>query len=183
MLEPGEYLNDLIKIAKIIEKGWASIPLDENGEPTKSYLQYLSYLFNPEIASIVKHLKVFPNLISIIKFSKKTGKEVLVEIILFLVIIVTVVLLWQNNILLFTVLLIECGITIKLWKKKHDIMYFLVGATLGPLLEIIFIRYGIWAYTHPTLLGIPMWLPLLWGFAAIVLSRIARTIRNISSYS
>jgi ferredoxin len=81
MLEPGEYLNDLIKIAKIIEKGWASIPLDENGEPTKSYLQYLSYLFDPEIASIVKHLNVFPNVMSIIKISKKTGfsKEALAE--------------------------------------------------------------------------------------------------------
>jgi hypothetical protein len=117
------------------------------------------------------------------KFSKKTGREVLVEIFLFLVIIFTVVLLWQNNILLFTALLIECGVTIKLWKKKHDIMYFIVGATLGPLLEIIFIYYGIWMYTKPTFLGIPMWLPLLWGFAAIVLSRIARTIRNIRNYS
>ena len=115
------------------------------------------------------------------KFSKKTGKELIIEILLLFIIIFTVVLLWRNNVILFAILFVECAITITLWKQQYDIMYFLFGAIIGPVMEMISIHFGIWAYTNPTFLGIPVWLPVLWGFAAIVLSRIARTIKRMRS--
>jgi hypothetical protein len=115
------------------------------------------------------------------KFNKKIEKEVIFEIFLFFVAIFTVALLWRNNAILFIFLLIECAITMKLWHEKYDIVYFLVAAILGPLGEIICIYYGTWNYASPTLLGIPMWLPLVWGFTGIVLTRIARTILRMIS--
>ena len=110
------------------------------------------------------------------KFTEKIQKEVIFEIIIFFVVIFTISLLWRYNTILFIALIIECIIIVKLWHQKYDIVYFIVGAILGPLGEIVCIYYGTWIYINPNFLGIPVWLPLVWGIASIILMRIARTI-------
>jgi hypothetical protein len=47
---------------------------------------------------------------------------------------------------------------------------------LGPFAEIISIHFGVWQYANPTLLGIPVWLPLGWGFGIVFMKRVAETI-------
>jgi len=58
-----------------------SIPTDENGEPTENYIEYLSLMYNQEIAKIVQDLPVFPDGIHITKFAKKVNidKKILIE--------------------------------------------------------------------------------------------------------
>jgi ferredoxin/DNA-binding Lrp family transcriptional regulator len=75
MIKSEEYKEDLIKIAKKLEHSTQSYPKDENGEPTESYLEYLSLMYEPKIAQLVLHLPVFPKTISIVKFAKKAGKD------------------------------------------------------------------------------------------------------------
>jgi len=70
MIISKEHEEDLIKIAKKLERKSQSFPKDENGEPTNTYLEYLSLMFNPDIAKIVKILPVFPETISIVKLSR-----------------------------------------------------------------------------------------------------------------
>jgi len=75
MIESEEYKEDLIKIAKKLERSSQSYPKDENGEPTETYLDYLSLMYKPEIAKLMQHLPVFPKTISIVKFAKLVGMD------------------------------------------------------------------------------------------------------------
>ena len=75
MVESEEYKEDLIKIAKKLEYSTQSYPKDENGEPTETYLEYLSLMYKPKIATLVQHLPVFPKTMSIVKFAKKAGMD------------------------------------------------------------------------------------------------------------
>ena len=75
MIETEEYKEDLIKIAKQLERSPQSYPKDENGEPTETYLEYLSLMYEPTIAKLVQHLPVFPKTISITKFAKSANME------------------------------------------------------------------------------------------------------------
>ena len=81
MIESQEHKEDLIKIAKKLIRKPHSVPTDENEEPTEIYIEYLSIMYNPEIAKIVQHLPVFPAMISITKFAKllNTDKKELAE--------------------------------------------------------------------------------------------------------
>ena len=70
MIECNEHKQDLIEIAKKLEYKSQSFPKDSNGEPTETYLEYLSLMYNPKIAEIVRELPVFPGTMSIVKLSK-----------------------------------------------------------------------------------------------------------------
>ncbi len=75
MIESQEYKEDLIKIAKKLERSSQSYPKDEDGEPTETYLEYLSLMYDPDIAKLVQHLPVFPKTVSIVKFAKSVGMD------------------------------------------------------------------------------------------------------------
>jgi len=80
MIESEQHKADLIKIAEKLKFKSQSYPKDDNGVPTKNYLQYLSLMYNPEIAKIVLKLPVFPETMSIVKLSKllNVDKNVLI---------------------------------------------------------------------------------------------------------
>ena len=65
------------------------------------------------------------------------------------------------------------------WHTKHDAYFFVTGAIIGPLGEIICISSGVWSYVNPSFLGIPLWLPFAWGFATMLIKRIAETLVRI----
>jgi len=73
MIESEEYKESLIKIAKKLEYSPQSYPKDESGAPTETYLEYLSLMYEPDIAKLVQYLPVFPKTISIVKFAKQAG--------------------------------------------------------------------------------------------------------------
>ncbi|MHA1379263.1 MAG: 4Fe-4S binding protein [Candidatus Helarchaeota archaeon] len=70
-----DYRGALIKIAKKLSLSSMSIPKDENGGPTNTYIEYLSLLYNPEEAEIVQELEVFPQNLSLNKLKKKIGRD------------------------------------------------------------------------------------------------------------
>ncbi|MFW9864798.1 MAG: ATP-binding protein [Candidatus Thorarchaeota archaeon] len=81
MIESKEHRDDLIQIAKKLIRKPHSIPTDEKNEPTETYIEYLSLIYNPEIAKIVQHLPVFPEGIQVVKFANDLGidKNELIE--------------------------------------------------------------------------------------------------------
>lgn len=94
--------------------------------------------------------------------TKKIEKELVFDIILFSVGTIAISLFYKDNILLTVLLVLGSLFGMKLWYKRHDIYFFIVGAIIGPIGEIIAIYFGAWQYANPTLLGIPLWLPLAW---------------------
>ena len=88
----------------------------------------------------------------------------------------TIVLLYDRNLLLFGLVLIQAGVALRLWHEPHDVVFFLVIAVLGSVAEAVFVRFDVWRYTNPTALGVPLWFPVAFGLAALIGQRIARTI-------
>lgn len=113
------------------------------------------------------------------KFTKKIKKELVFELIVFCAGIIAMALFYKNNILLTLILLASWAAGIKFWHKKHDIYFYVAGAIIGPISEIICIRFGVWQYANPTFLGIPMWLPLAWGLITMLIKRISETFVKI----
>ena len=81
MIVNDEHKETLIKIAKKLIRKPHSVPTDENDEPTATYIEYLSLMYNPEVSKIVLQLPVFPDGIHIAKFAKTIAidKEELIE--------------------------------------------------------------------------------------------------------
>ncbi|MHA1271415.1 MAG: ATP-binding protein [Candidatus Helarchaeota archaeon] len=65
------YINIANKLS-VIRQG---VPKDKNGNPSETYLKYLSLMYNPEEAQIIQHLEVFPNTTRLSKFAKKLEKN------------------------------------------------------------------------------------------------------------
>ena len=81
MIVDEEHRADLIKIAKGYKFSAQSYPADENGEPMESYLEYLSLMWDPEIAKIVLELPILPKFIDIEKLAEifNTDKKELIS--------------------------------------------------------------------------------------------------------
>lgn len=95
------------------------------------------------------------------------------DLFIFWFVIFLVVLCWTNNILVTAILIAAYGVRYYFWPNKEDHILYIGGAILGPIAEIIATKVGIWHYTIPTFLNIPLWLPFAWGFAAVLIIRIA----------
>jgi len=93
-------------------------------------------------------------------------KELLFDTLLFVFGVAMVALLYMNNILLTLIILAGWITAIKLWHVKHDIYLFGTAA----------VKTGAWQYSNPSLLGIPVWLPLLWGIAVVFINRVANAL-------
>jgi hypothetical protein len=95
------------------------------------------------------------------------------DLFIFWFVIFLVVLCWTNNILVTAILITAYWIRYYFWPDKEDLVLYVGGAILGPIAEIIATKVGIWHYTLPTFFNIPLWLPFAWGFAAVLIIRIA----------
>jgi len=101
------------------------------------------------------------------------------ELAAFSLLITSIVLLWRDNLLLFTVVLVEVLAALGLWHDKYDLSCFLVVAVLGSLAEAVFVHFGVWHYANPTFLGVPLWFPLAFGTAALIGERLVRAITEM----
>lgn len=113
--------------------------------------------------------------------TKRLEKELLFEIVLLSAGIALISLLWKDNILLTVLLLVGWLFALKSWHKRHDVYFFLAGAVTGPIGEIVAINFGAWQYANPTFLGIPPWLPLVWGLGAVLIKRFAEIFVKIEA--
>ena len=75
MIVNEKHRQSLISMANKLRVAWYSIPTDEKGDPTETYLEYMSLMYDLEIAELVQHLDLFPNTQSIVKFSKKVNMD------------------------------------------------------------------------------------------------------------
>jgi uncharacterized membrane protein YoaT (DUF817 family) len=60
--------------------------------------------------------------------------------------------------------------------ERHDLAFFLVGIAAGLVGEIAIVASGAWTYPPPTILGIPVWIPIAWGVVVLSIKRIATGI-------
>lgn len=64
-------------------------------------------------------------------------------------------------------------------EDKNIIFIYALCFVVGPLMEVIVINIGgAWSYTEPHLVGIPFWLPFLWGNAGLFINRINLSLQK-----
>ncbi|MFO1518931.1 MAG: hypothetical protein U1F57_04600 [bacterium] len=63
---------------------------------------------------------------------------------------------------------------------KWDWLFFLIGALVATTVEIGLTSFDLYHFTDPDFWGIPYWLPLEWGIAAMSGRRIAYVVEDLS---
>lgn len=90
---------------------------------------------------------------------------------------------FSGNKILLTILLAATSVLIFLLEfNKTTILLFLTGFILGPLSEALEIYAGIWNYSAPDFLGFPVWLPFVWGNAALFFRRVAAFLEERQTF-
>ena len=113
------------------------------------------------------------------KHSVQLWSKLVGQLVAFSLLEGAIVLLWRDNVLLFIVLLVAGLAVLSLWHDRYDVSFFVVIAALGSLAEAVFVRFGVWRYANPTLLGVPLWFPLAFGTAGLIGARLVLTITQL----
>lgn len=108
----------------------------------------------------------------------KTKYVLLRDLTIFFLVLFLMILVWRNNVAATAIVIVCYLIRYLLWPNREDHIIFIAGAVLGSIAEIIATYAGIWGYTLPTFLNIPLWLPFAWGFVSVIIVRIAQSLNR-----
>ena len=111
------------------------------------------------------------------------SKELAQEVILFSLLSFAIVLLQSSSTLALIALLTIAIATLGLWHDRYDRWTFIIVAVFGTCAEVFFVHYGVWEYSHPAILGIPIWFPVAFGTAALIGARLIRTVMRTGACS
>ena len=111
---------------------------------------------------------------------KKKKIKIVMSSLLIALSLILVVTFWKNNILLAVLLLMVGLVTLYIWREKRKIYLYIVTGILGGGAEAIAISFGVWNYTNPTFLDIPLWLPFLWGEVGLYISTLILELKQIA---
>lgn len=103
-------------------------------------------------------------------------KELFVGVVAFSFLVASILLLWRDNISLFVVVLAESLLVLAHWHDRFDISFFALITVLGSVAEVVFVHFGVWSYSNPTFLGLPLWFPPAFGTAALIGQRMSRPL-------
>ncbi len=85
----------------------------------------------------------------------------------------------ENEFILTGLYTITIAIAFFLQLEKRDMFIFIFGILIMTLCEYLFVSTGVETFTRTTLLGVmPLWLPLLWGYAFVAIKRSIRILEE-----
>ncbi len=104
-------------------------------------------------------------------------KEVISETVPILFGILLSYLFWRNNILL-AIIYLAFTVGLILWHKDStEFFIFVYGIIIGALVETVGTQIsGYQSFAKPDFAGIPMWLPIVWGYGFVAMKRIGFSI-------
>ena len=71
------------------------------------------------------------------------------------------------------------GILILRHRDNSEFAIFIYGIIIGGLVEVIGTQVsGYQSFTEPDFLGIPMWLPVVWGYGFVAMKRIGIILKS-----
>lgn len=103
---------------------------------------------------------------------KKRGYELAFYLAGFVLGSAAITLLHYNPLVLTSVLLAGSLLLLAYKPQKGDVYFYAIAAVIS-LHEVVVINFGAWKYANPSFLGIPLWLPFMYGLIAVVIKRIA----------
>jgi hypothetical protein len=75
--------------------------------------------------------------------------------------------LWRRPYTLTAVLLVLSAVSLYIKNDRKFVLFFIFTGLSGAAAEYLGIHSGAWKYMEPQVLGLPLWLPILWGVAAL----------------
>lgn len=85
--------------------------------------------------------------------------------------------LWENNLLLTIVFTAMLTATLTIKRYPGDIFALIYGSVLGFALEVFQTSIAKFhSFSNPDILGIPIWMPLVWGYGFVLMKRIGTII-------
>lgn len=61
-------------------------------------------------------------------------------------------------------------------RSWQNLLFALVTAITGTLIEMVLVAAGAFAYIHPEILGVPYWLPCIYACASLAIGNFGRTL-------
>jgi hypothetical protein len=86
--------------------------------------------------------------------------------------------MWDKPLMLTAVVISLSALMMLVHKDIEDLYLYIIIGSMGAAAEIIAIVSGAWEYAFPNLVGIPYWLPFLWGIAGLFIKRIVIEIHE-----
>jgi len=102
-------------------------------------------------------------------------KELVLIIFIYFVAVILAAFLWAEPYVLLLTYVVLSGAMFSRWHTEKDFIYFFSALVFGSLGELFASYYGAWTYAQP-LFVIPVWLPVLWGIAALALMKLAKSL-------
>jgi hypothetical protein len=90
---------------------------------------------------------------------------------------------WAHPILLTALLLTIAAVMLCARRSINDTLLVVCCGGLGALAEAGAIASGAWAYTVPIAVGVPLWLPAIWGIAALFMKETAVLIEYVLDHT
>lgn len=87
--------------------------------------------------------------------------------------------LWHYPVALIALLLVTAVAIYRIRPDATSIVVYATAFVFGPLAEAVSITTGAWAYDSPQLLGIPIWLPFVWGNAGLFILNTAELWKSL----
>ncbi|WP_135605010.1 hypothetical protein [Methanococcoides sp. NM1] len=101
------------------------------------------------------------------------NKAIFRDLFIFALALMLAVFFWKNNLLLTFLILSIYGIRQYFWSAKGDNIIYISGILLGCTAEFIGTHLGVWTYSAPLFLNIPLWLPFAWGLVSVIIIRVS----------
>jgi hypothetical protein len=84
--------------------------------------------------------------------------------------------LYKDNTLTFILLALGACAALMFWRDKDSVVLVVTGGAIGAIAEAVCVHLGVWSYSNPSFLGIPTWLILVWGVAALIIVHANRIV-------
>lgn len=105
-------------------------------------------------------------------------RNLVLEMALYAIGIASITVFWRNSTFTLLFLLLGWLIAMRFWHDRKDIIFFIAAAVIGPLAEFAFMNSGLMSYSVPYSIEMPVWLPLAWGYSAMLVRRFTISVTS-----
>jgi hypothetical protein len=109
------------------------------------------------------------------KKSMKMKKEITIALSVYILCVGLASVLWHYQEILALCYLIISVYMLYRWHTKSDVIFYSIAFVFGPAGEVVAVSFRAWEYSKP-LYVIPIWLPFLWGIAALFIKKLSEIL-------
>jgi hypothetical protein len=110
---------------------------------------------------------------------RKEWKNILFNLAVMVLTLLAIIYFYKNSILTISLVSIIALIALIKWRSKITVVLFIGGGILFGILEILVVDFGAWQYNNPSVLGVPIWLFVIWGVTCGFIYQMALEIRKL----